>query len=109
MRLFLILWLGPIATLGLWYGLASNDLHFGIFIFSREIHDEVFRIYGAALGMAPESLPPLVAKAIVVDSFVLLAIIAFRKRKILLPWFQEKYAGFSHSKLTEAEPAPSAE
>ena len=53
----------------------------GTRMFSREMHDLVFALYGKLLGMEPEALPPLVAKAVVVDSLIVLAIAAFRWRK----------------------------
>ena len=109
MRFFLILWLGPMALLGIWYALASNDLHFGMFLFSREIHDEVFGIYAAALGMEPEALPPLVLRAIIVDTLFVLAFIAFRRRKVLIPWVKAKLERLIQPALPEAGPAPTAE
>lgn len=109
MRYFLILWLGPLTVLGLWYGLSSNDMHFGMTIFSREIHDKVFTIYGNALGMDPEALPPLILRAIIVDTFLVLGVIAFRRRKVLIPWVKAQYARFSGPALPEADPAPTAE
>jgi len=106
MRLFLILWLGPMSLLGIWYGLASND--FGMLFFTREIHDEVFGIYAAALGMEPEALPPLVLRAIIVDTMFVLAFIAFRRRKVLIPWAKAKVERFTRPALREAGPAPTA-
>ena len=79
MKWFLILWAAPIAFLGSWYGLSYYDMSFGIFMLTRDAHDLVFRIYGHVLGMPPESIPPLVARAIVIDSLLVFAIIAFRQ------------------------------
>lgn len=81
MRAFLVLWALPVSFLALWYGLSANDLHFGIGFFSRQTHDLVFSIYGDALGIAPETIPPLVAKAVVVDTGLVLAFVAFRRRR----------------------------
>jgi len=93
--------------LGIWYGLAAND--FGYVFFSREIHDEVFGIYAAALGMEPEALPPLVLRAIIVDTMFVLAFIAFRRRKVLIPWVKAKFERFTQSALPEADPVQPAE
>ena len=46
MKWFLILWAGPIALLGSWYGLSYYDMNFGIFMLTRDAHDLVFRSYG---------------------------------------------------------------
>lgn len=81
MRVLLFLWFVPIVLLGTWYGLSVNDWHLGTRMFSREMHDLVFGLYGRMLGMQPEALPPLVAKAVVMDSLIVLGIAAFRWRK----------------------------
>jgi len=90
MKWFLILWAGPIALLGSWYGLSYYDMNFGIFMLTRDAHDLVFRIYGHILGIPPESIPPLVLRAIILDSFLVLGIIAFRRRKKIAAWWQER-------------------
>nr|WP_246806820.1 DUF6105 family protein [Ensifer sp. ENS04] len=81
MKWFLILWGGPILLLGSWYGLSYYDMSFGFFMLTRQTHDLVFQIYGNVLGIPPETIPPLVARAIVVDSLIVFAIIGFRKRR----------------------------
>jgi hypothetical protein len=90
MKWFLILWAGPIALLGSWYGLSYYDMSFGIFMLTRDAHDLVFRIYGHILGIPPESIPPLVLRAIILDSFLVLGIIAFRRRKKIAAWWQAR-------------------
>ena len=90
MKWFLVFWAGPIALLGSWYGLSYYDMSFGIFMLTRDAHDLVFQIYGHILGIPPESIPPLVARAIVVDSLVVFAIIAFRRRKRIMAWWQAR-------------------
>lgn len=90
MKWFLILWAGPIALLGSWYGLSYYDMSFGIFMLTRDAHDLVFQIYGHILGIPPESIPPLVLRAIIFDSFLVLGIIAFRRRKKIIAWWQAR-------------------
>ncbi len=85
MKWFLILWAGPVALLGAWYGLSYYDMSFGFFMLTRQTHDLVFQIYGNILGIPPEDLPPLVARAIALDSLIVLAILIFRRRNRLLP------------------------
>ncbi|UHS61152.1 hypothetical protein HRR99_06310 [Agrobacterium vaccinii] len=87
MKWLLIFWAGPIILLGSWYGLSYYDMSFGIFMLTRQANELVFQVYGNILGIAPESIPPLVARAIVVDSFVLFAIVGFRKRKAIAAWW----------------------
>ncbi|TRB02751.1 MULTISPECIES: DUF6105 family protein [Rhizobium/Agrobacterium group] len=87
MKWFLILWAGPVALLGSWYWLSYYDMSFGFYMLTRQTHDLVFQIYGNILGLPPQSLPPLVARAIVVDSLIVFAILAFRKRKQIAAWW----------------------
>ncbi|MBP2533450.1 MULTISPECIES: DUF6105 family protein [Agrobacterium] len=87
MKWFLILWAGPVALLGSWYWLSYYDMSFGFYMLTRQTHDLVFEIYGNILGLPPESLPPLVARAIALDSLIVFAILAFRKRKQIAAWW----------------------
>lgn len=90
MRMILILWLGPVSFLGSWYYLSLNDINFGTLMFSRALHDHVFEMYSAVLGVPAEVIPAMVAKAIFFDSFIVLGIIAWRKRK----WISARIAAF---------------
>lgn len=93
MRLFLIMWFVPLSLTGIWYGLAANDISFGTLIFSREMHDKVFGIYASVLGVEPEVLPPMLAKALILDTFLVLGIAAFRWRKHWWPQTRAWFAG----------------
>ena len=98
MKTLLLLWALPITILGAWYGLSYYDMSFGIFMLTRDAHDLVFQIYGNVLGIPPETIPPLVLRAIIVDSLILFAIIGFRRRKQIKAWWiarQEKSAALS--------------
>ena len=90
MKWFLLAWLIPVALIGGWYGLSYNDLHFGFVILSRRAHDLVFQIYGNILGMPPEDIPPLVLKAIVIDTLIVVGIVALRYRKAIAAWVRAK-------------------
>ncbi|SCB56890.1 hypothetical protein GA0061105_101729 [Rhizobium aethiopicum] len=92
MKWFLIFWAGPIVFLGGWYWLSYYDMNFGIFMLTRQVHDLTFEIYGEALGIPPETIPPLVARAIAVDSLVVFAILGFRKRKSIAAWWKAPQA-----------------
>ena len=91
MKWFLILWAGPVLLLTGWYGLSYYDMSFGFFMLTRQTHDLVFQIYGNVLGIPPESIPPLVARAIVVDSLIVFAIIGFRKRRQIAAWYRRRF------------------
>lgn len=87
MKWLLIFWASPITILATWYGLSYNDMHFGITMLTRPAHDLVFQIYGNVLGLPPETIPPLVLKAIIVDSFLLAGLVALRNRKKIMRWW----------------------
>ncbi|SJZ56549.1 DUF6105 family protein [Consotaella salsifontis] len=90
LRALLIFWLGPIAFFWGWYFLSLNDWSLGFFFFSRELHDQVFRIYGAVLGVDPAALPGMVAHALVYDSLFVLALFAFRQRRAIRRWIEAR-------------------
>ena len=70
--------------------LVTTKLELLLLLFLLLHHDLVFEIYGNILGLPPESLPPLVARAIAVDSLIVFAIIGFRKRKQIAAWWQAR-------------------
>jgi hypothetical protein len=85
MRAFLCAWALPMGIFWGWYFLAANDVG-GFFMFTREIHDRFFNTYGAATGIDPALLPILAAQACVVDTIIVLAIWAFRRRGDIISW-----------------------
>ncbi|PYB70681.1 DUF6105 family protein [Rhizobium wuzhouense] len=103
MKTFLLLWATPIALLGAWYSLSYYDMSFGIFMLTRQAHDLVFQIYGNVLGLPPETIPPLVMRAVVVDSLVLFAFMAFRRRKAIKAWWRARQAS---SDVAETRASP---
>lgn len=97
MKWLLFGWALPICFLGGWYGLSYYDMHFGIFMLTRDAHDLVFRIYGKVLGIPPADIPPLVFRAIIVDSILVLAIFAFRRRAKIMAWWRVRQASAQSS------------
>ncbi|OJG00257.1 DUF6105 family protein [Pararhizobium antarcticum] len=91
MKWFLILWACPVILLTGWYGLSYYDMSFGIFMLTRQAHDLVFAVYGNVLGIPPETIPPLVARAIAFDSLIVFAIIAYRKRRAIAAWYRQRF------------------
>ncbi len=84
-RALILLWALPITLFGIWYGLSVNDINFGTLMFSRQMHDHIFAIYGSLLGMAPEALPLLIVEALITDTAILFSFIAYKKRKVWWP------------------------
>ena len=85
LRALFLLWALPIILFGMWYGLSVNDYSFGTIMFSRALHDHVFAIYAGVLGVEPETLPPMILKALITDTLIVFGFIAFRKRKSWWP------------------------
>ncbi|WP_279479559.1 DUF6105 family protein [Aureimonas sp. SK2] len=97
MRWLLSFWFVPIAFLVLWLTLGANDWSFGIHFFSRDMYDTVFGVYAGVLGVPAESLPPLVVRALFLDSLIVLALHAFRRRKTIASFLRERYSRGSAS------------
>ncbi len=51
------------------------------------MHDLVFRIYGSLLGVEPSAIPVLFLKACIFDTFLIVGIIAYRKRRQIREWW----------------------
>ncbi len=92
MRWVLVLWFAPISILVGWLGLASHDFSFGFFFLTRDFYDLVFGIYAQTLGVPAETLPPLVHRALILDSAIVLALYAFRRRKAIKAFAVQLYA-----------------
>ncbi|KQS74113.1 hypothetical protein ASG25_01400 [Rhizobium sp. Leaf384] len=105
MKWLLILWGGPVLFLTSWYTLSYNDINFGIFMLSREANDLVFQLYGNVLGIDPKAIPPLVARAMIFDSFVVFGLLALRKRKAIIAWYQQRRAQSSLAAAARASDA----
>lgn len=103
MKWFLIFWAGPIFFLGSWYWLSYYDMSFGVFMYTRQVHDLTFEVYGKILGLPPESIPPLVLRAVIVDSLVLFSLVGFRKRKKIWAWWKARQASKSGEALRASE------
>jgi hypothetical protein len=108
MRYFLLFWLFPVGFLVTWYGLSSTDTSFGFWFFSRDMHDLVFQIYADTLGIAPETIPPLVAKAIILDTFIILGLIALRHWKSIRSHINDWRARRNLARRADAITAPAA-
>jgi hypothetical protein len=112
MRALLIFWAGPLAFFWGWYFLSLHDISLGTAFFSRQMHDLVFEVYGNILGVSPDSVPAMAAEACLVDSLILLALVAFRRRRAL--WraamrLRQAISAPAAAQAPEADPVPPAE
>jgi hypothetical protein len=89
MRTILILWAAPLGLFWGWYLLSANDMHFGYVFLTRDVNDMVFQLYGDMVGIDPATIPALVAKACIFDSFLLGGILAFRRRRQIAAWSRQ--------------------
>lgn len=103
MRYLIALWVSPLVLFWGWYFLSLNDINFGYLILSRQLHDLVFQLYGDTLGIDPTTIPGLVARACVFDTFLVGCLIAFRRRKAIIGWVRaqrEHYSGVRSARST---------
>lgn len=83
MKYIFAAWATPLVLFWGWYFLSLNDMHFGYVMLSRGAHDLIFELYGEMLGIDPTVIPGLVARACVLDTLLIGAIWAFRRRREL--------------------------
>jgi len=103
MRWVFAAWAVPMGLFWGWYFLSLNNIHFGYVMLTRDAHDIVFQLYGNMLGIDPETIPGLVARACILDTLLILGIWAFRRRKEISAWVRgrrDRYSG--------VEPSPNA-
>ncbi|MEO0328579.1 MAG: DUF6105 family protein [Pseudomonadota bacterium] len=96
MRVVLALWGAPLVLFWGWYGLSAYNINFGLFFLERRFHDAVFGIYSNILGIPAEEIPLLVAKLLVIDTLIILAVAALRWYKKWLPqsiaWIKSQFS-----------------
>jgi hypothetical protein len=92
MRYVLLFWALPMGFFWGWYHLSLNDFNLGTKFFSKETHDLVFNIYGHVLGLDPTTIPALVARACIFDTFLIFGILALRRRKEIRSWWAARNA-----------------
>jgi Family of unknown function (DUF6105) len=101
MRYFLFLWVLPVGGLAAWLFMASNDFSFGSIYFSRDFFDLVFGLYANILGVDAAILPPLVYKALVVDTLIVAGLFALKRRKDIIAWWKSRgFAARLQSRVT---------
>ena len=70
MRWVFAAWALPMGIFWGWYFLSLNDMNFGYVMLTRQVHDLLFQLYGEMLGIEPATIPPLVAKACILDTLL---------------------------------------
>ncbi|WP_240535113.1 DUF6105 family protein [Notoacmeibacter marinus] len=89
-RVALIFWVVPLALYTSWFVLSANDVNFGSIYLSRQMHDLVMQTYANLLGLDPDIIPALLIRAVIWDAAVVLCIVAFRRRKRIRAWWNER-------------------
>lgn len=90
MRYVFWFWFVPMGLLWGWYGLSYHDINFGLTALSRSTHDLVFAIYGHILGIEKDVVVRLLIKACIVDTILIMAIVAFRRRRAIRAWWAQR-------------------
>ena len=77
------------------------------------VSDLVFQLYGQMLGIDPAIIPGMVARACVFDSFMVLGLVTFRRRRQIAEWMRQRREGpvspDRFGRVTEAGPTLPAE
>ncbi|MEO0497211.1 MAG: DUF6105 family protein [Pseudomonadota bacterium] len=92
MRWLLIAWFTPLAIFWGWLGLAYVDAWPSSVFFSRVLYDSVFVVYEQMTGLNESQLISYLAKICILDSLIVLAIYAFRRRKLIRAWWASRRA-----------------
>jgi hypothetical protein len=92
MRYILLFWALPMSLFVSWFYLSANDMHFGMPFLTRDVYDYAFGFYANILGIDPAIIPPLVIRALVVDTGLIFAIYAFRRRRDIMEWYRSRRA-----------------
>lgn len=95
-------WATPLVLFWGWYFLSLNDINFGYVMLSRQLHDLVFELYGQMLGIDPATIPGLVARACLIDTLLICAFWAYRRRRELLAWWRGRRSASHRSIPAEA-------
>ena len=106
MRYILIFWAVPMGLFWGWYYLSYHDISFGLLVLSRQVHDYAFGFYADILGIEAATIPPLVARACIIDTALIFSIYGFRKRREIVAWWNGLGA---NAPAPEAGRAPPAE
>jgi hypothetical protein len=104
MKYVLAAWAAPLVLFWGWFFLSLNDINFGSIFLTRQLHDVVFQIYGEMLGVPPQTIPAMIADACIVDTAVIVAIWALRRRREIAAWIRARYG-----RSFPARPEPEAE
>lgn len=91
MKAFMLGWVLPVGAVWVWYLMSYNDINLGYTFLTRDAHDFVFMIYGNMLDMPANEVPILFLKAFLLDTLLVLAFIAFRRRKKIKAYFAERH------------------
>ncbi len=108
MRYIIVLWGLPLGLFWGWFFLSANDINFGSIYLSRALHELVFEVYGNMLGIDPATIPWLLAQAFALDTLLILAIWAFRRRRDIRDWVSRRWGSQAGqpAAVTGADPAP---
>jgi Family of unknown function (DUF6105) len=90
MRYILLFWALPMGFIWGWYFMSLNDVNLGSIYLSNEFHTLVFQIYGQILGIDPTTIPALLARACIFDTFLIFGILAFRRRESIRTWWNQR-------------------
>ena len=90
MKYVFFAWALPMSLFWGWYFVSYYDLGGDYLMLTRAGNDLVFNIYGKILGIDPTTIPWLAAKACIMDTALIGAIWAFRRRREIAGWWHNR-------------------
>lgn len=82
-RYLLIFWALPLGSFWAWFFLSYLNVGFGTIYFTRGFHELYFKLAGQILGVPPATVTVMIAKACIVDTLIIFAIVAVSKRRAI--------------------------
>lgn len=90
MKYVFFAWAIPMSLFWGWYFVSYYDLGTSYFMLSRPGNELVFQVYGEILHMDPAGIPWMVGRACILDTFLIAAIWAFRRRREIAAWWRRR-------------------
>jgi len=108
-RYLLVFWAIPLGSFWAWFSLSYFNAGLGTIYLTRGFHDLYFQVCGELLGMDPEKIPFLIAKACVIDTLVIFGLIALGRWRRILDWINAPRRARVSTSALAIDRAPPAE
>jgi hypothetical protein len=108
-RYLLIFWALPLGSFWVWFFLSYLNVGLGTIYFTRSFHELYFELAGQILGVPPATVTLIIAKACLVDTLIIFAIVAVSKRRKIAEWIMRLRANDAVTVPSEGDQVRPAE